>query len=152
VALDNTRFASNFGIRTDPIYGTPRMHQGIDLAGKRGEPIYAVGNGKIVEVGFNFFGYGNEIVIDHGFGYKTRYAHLDKIFVKEGDVVERGDEIAALGNTGKSTGDHLHYEVIYRDRRVNPLNYYNQDIKGEEFMAMVKPIDREKLLDAKFAK
>jgi Membrane proteins related to metalloendopeptidases len=149
VALNNTRLASFFGFRTDPIYGTPRMHQGIDLAGDRGEPIYAVGNGRIIEVGFNFFGYGNEIVIDHGFGYKTRYAHLDKVFVKEGDMVERGDEIAALGNTGKSTGAHLHYEVIYRDNRVNPLNYFNRDIKAEEFMAMVKPINRDILLGAK---
>lgn len=115
------------------------MHQGVDLSGKRGEPIYATGDGKVVEIGFNFFGYGNEIVIDHGFGYKTRYAHLDKIHVKVGDVIRRGDQIADMGNSGRSIGNHLHYEVLYRNNRVNPLNYYNQDLKGDEFLAMVKP-------------
>lgn len=138
VALDNVRLSSLFGYRTDPFYGSRRMHQGIDLSGDRGEPIYASGNGTVVEVRRNFFGYGREIVIDHGFGYRTRYAHLQDMLVKTGDVVKRGEQIATMGNTGKSKGVHLHYEVIYRDRRVNPLNYYNQEVKGEEYMAMVK--------------
>lgn len=139
VALDNVRLSSLFGFRKDPFYGTTRMHQGIDLSGNTGEPIYAPGNGKVVEVRNSFFGYGREIVIDHGFGYMTRYAHLHKMLVKVGDEVERGEQIATMGNTGKSKGVHLHYEVIYRNRRVNPLNYYNQEIKGGEYMAMVKP-------------
>jgi len=139
VALDNVRLSSLFGFRKDPFYGTTRMHQGIDLSGNTGEPIYAPGNGKVVEVRSSFFGYGREIVIDHGFGYMTRYAHLHKMLVKVGDEVERGEQIATMGNTGKSKGVHLHYEVIYRNRRVNPLNYYNQEIKGGEYMAMVKP-------------
>lgn len=138
VALENVRLSSLFGYRSDPFYGTRRMHQGIDLSGDRGEPIYASGNGTVVEVKRNFFGYGREIVIDHGFGYKSRYAHLQQMLVKVGDVVKRGDQIATMGNTGKSKGVHLHYEVIYRERRVNPLNYYNQEMKGEEYMAMVK--------------
>ncbi|MBE6225236.1 MAG: M23 family metallopeptidase [Bacteroidales bacterium] len=138
VALENVRLSSLFGYRSDPFYGTKRMHQGIDLSGDRGEPIYASGNGTVVEVKRNFFGYGREIVIDHGFGYKSRYAHLQQMLVKVGDVVKRGDQIATMGNTGKSKGVHLHYEVIYRERRVNPLNYYNQEVKGEEYMAMVK--------------
>lgn len=138
VELDNVRYSSSFGYRIDPFYGTARMHQGIDLSGNKGEPIYVTGNGKVVEVKNGFFGYGKEIVVDHGFGYKTRYAHLQEFKVKEGDLVNRGDMIATMGNTGKSKGPHLHYEVIYRDRRVNPLNYYNQDLRGEEFMAMVK--------------
>jgi len=138
VALKNVRLSSLFGYRSDPFYGTKRMHQGIDLSGDRGEPIYASGNGTVVEVKRNFFGYGREIVIDHGFGYKSRYAHLQQMLVKVGDVVKRGDQIATMGNTGKSKGVHLHYEVIYRERRVNPLNYYNQEVKGEEYMAMVK--------------
>lgn len=139
VALDNARLSSLFGYRKDPFSGALRMHQGIDLSGDRGEPIYAAGNGTVVEVKTSFFGYGREIVVDHGFGYQTRYAHLHKMLVKVGDVVERGEQIATMGNTGKSKGVHLHYEVIYRDRRVNPLNYYNQEIRGDEYMAMVKP-------------
>lgn len=139
VALDNTRLSSYFGYRSDPFSGATRMHQGIDLSGNTGEPIYAPGNGTVVEVKTSFFGYGREIVIDHGFGYQTRYAHLHRMLVKVGDVVERGEQIATMGNTGKSKGVHLHYEVIYRNRRVNPLNYYNQEIKGEEYMAMVRP-------------
>ena len=139
VALDNTRLASLFGFRKDPFSGAPRMHQGIDLSGDKGEPIYAAGNGKVVEVRNSFFGYGREIVVDHGFGYKTRYAHLHTMLVKVGDEVVRGEQIATMGNTGKSKGVHLHYEVIYRNSRVNPLNYYNQEIRGEEYMAMVNP-------------
>lgn len=138
VSLDNTRLSSLFGYRKDPFYGDMRMHQGVDLTGKKGEPIYASGSGKVVTVRNGFFGYGKEIVIDHGFGYKTRYAHLNEFKVKLGDVVERGEQIATMGNTGKSKGPHLHYEVIYRERRVNPLNYYNQELRGDEYMAMVK--------------
>jgi murein DD-endopeptidase MepM/ murein hydrolase activator NlpD len=93
----------------------------------------------VVEVRNSFFGYGREVVVDHGFGYKTRYAHLHRMFVKVGDEIQRGQQIATMGNTGKSKGVHLHYEVIYRERRVNPLNYYNKEIVGEEYMAMVKP-------------
>ena len=141
VALDNTRLSSLFGFRKDPFSGAHRMHQGIDLSGDKGEPIYSAGNGKVVEIRRSFFGYGREIVIDHGFGYKTRYAHLQDMNVKMGDEVVRGQQIATMGNTGKSKGVHLHYEVIYRNNRVNPLNYYNQEIRGEEYMAMVNPYE-----------
>lgn len=140
IDLEKVRLASSFGLRVDPVYGTPEFHQGIDLtslARKKGEPIYATGDGKVVEVNYNFFGYGTEIVIDHGFGYQTRYAHLNKTYVRRGDIIKRGQQIAELGNTGKSTGPHLHYEVIYKNKRVNPLNYYNRDLHGEEYHAMV---------------
>lgn len=139
VSLDKTKLSSYFGFRSDPFTRSPRMHTGIDLSGRRGEPIYATGNGKVVDVSFNFFGYGNEVVVDHGFGYKTRYAHLSKVYVKVGDTVSRGEEIGGMGESGRSQGIHLHYEVMYRNNRVNPLNYYNQEIKKEEFQAMVKP-------------
>ena len=139
VALDKVRLSSLFGYRKDPFSGASRMHQGVDLSGNRGEPIYAAGSGRVAEVRNSFFGYGREVVIDHGFGYKTRYAHLHRMYVKVGDEIRRGDQIATMGNTGKSKGVHLHYEVEYRGRRVNPLNYYNQEIVGEEYMAMVKP-------------
>jgi murein DD-endopeptidase MepM/ murein hydrolase activator NlpD len=139
VALENVRLSSLFGYRTDPVYGGRRMHQGVDLSGDKGEPIYAPGDGTVVTVKRNYFGYGREIVVDHGFGYQTRYAHLNTMLVKVGDKVSRGDQIATMGNTGKSKGVHLHYEVIYRERRVNPLNYYNEEVKGKEYMEMVRP-------------
>ncbi|MBR5856586.1 MAG: M23 family metallopeptidase [Bacteroidales bacterium] len=138
VHLDKVRISSHFGLRTDPFNKTPKMHSGIDFVGSKGEPIYASGNGKVVEVAFNFFGYGKEVVIDHGFGYKTRYAHLNTICVKEGDMVERGEQIGDMGNSGRSTGTHLHYEVLYKDNRVNPSNYFSKELKGEEFLSMVK--------------
>ena len=118
------------------------MHQGVDFAAEMGEPIYASGNGKVVEVSYNFFGYGIEVVIDHGFGYKTRYAQLSEIYVKEGDVVVRGEQIGEMGNSGRSSGCHLHYEVLYRNNRVNPMNYYNSEVRGEEYASMVSPQDK----------
>lgn len=132
------RLSSSFGFRSDPFTGRSKRHTGVDFALKPGNPIYATGDGVVEKVKFEFFGYGNQVLIDHGFGYKTRYAHLNDIYVKVGDAVARGEQIATMGNTGKSKGVHLHYEVIYRDRRVNPLNYYNQDVRGQEYMAMVK--------------
>lgn len=137
VQLSNTRLTSHFGLRSDPFSKGPRMHQGIDFAAKVGEPVYAPGNGKVIEVAYNFFGYGKEVVIDHGFGYKSRYAHLHEIFVKEGDLVMRGEQIATMGNSGRSSGCHLHYEIMYRNNRVNPLNYYNPEVKGDEYVSMV---------------
>lgn len=143
VQLDNTRLTSTFGLRTDPFTKRPKMHQGVDFAGSVGEPIYAPGNGKVVEVSFNFFGYGREVIIDHGFGYKTRYAHLHEIHVKEGDMVERGEQIGSMGSSGRSSGCHLHYEVLYKNGRVNPLNYYNSDVKGNEYVSMVRPKEKD---------
>lgn len=133
------RFSSSFGYRPDPFNGQFRMHSGIDLSGPIGEPIFATGNGKVVEVGFDFFGYGNFIIVDHGFGYKTRYAHLKTSLVAMGRIVKRGEEIAVMGNTGRSSGPHVHYEVIYRNRPVNPQNYYNRDIEADEYKALVGP-------------
>lgn len=131
------RLSDRFGMRKDPIDGKYRMHAGIDLAGPKGDMIYATGNGVVVEVSYNFYGYGNYVLIDHGFGYKTRYAHLVKANVRKGDTVTRGQVIGTLGSTGKSTGPHLHYEVIYRNKTVNPLNYFNLNIKLEDYYALL---------------
>ncbi len=139
IASSKIRFSSSFGYRRDPFYGDYRMHSGVDLAGPTGEPIIATGDGKIIEVRYDFFGYGNYVMIDHGFGYKTRYAHLSKATVVIGEEVKRGQKIGLMGNTGKSKGSHLHYEVIYRNRAVNPLNYYNRDISEEEFQMLISP-------------
>jgi len=139
IASRRIHFSSSFGYRPDPFNGRYRMHSGVDLSGPVGEPIYATGNGKVVEIGFDFFGYGNFIIVDHGFGYKTRYAHLKRSLVVMGKQVKRGEEIALMGNTGRSKGPHVHYEVIYQGRPVNPLNYYNRDINPDEYLALVKP-------------
>ena len=143
LTIDAMRFASSFGYRTDPVFGDVRMHQGIDLACPVRDPIniYATGKGVVSDVRFEYGGYGHYVIIDHGFGYKTRYAHLEKVLVKEGTAVSRGDVVGLMGNTGKSVGKHLHYEVIYRNRHENPVNYYNSDITKEEFSAMVTSAD-----------
>ena len=134
---DLNRISSYFGFRSDPFMRNRKFHQGIDFAGSKGSLIYATANGEVIEAKFSYFGYGNNIIIDHGFGYKTRYAHLNAISVKVGDIVTRGQVIGELGNSGRSTGPHLHYEVIYRNGTVDPLNYFN-DMKPEEYEMMVK--------------
>lgn len=137
IASSRIRYSSSFGYRRDPFHGDFRMHNGIDLSGPTGEHIYATGNGKVVEVGHDFFGYGNFVMIDHGFGYKTRYAHLNEANVTVGRIVKRGEVIGFMGNTGRSKGPHLHYEVIFKGRTVNPLNYYNRDVDEEGFLALI---------------
>ena len=134
---DLFRISDYFGSRRDPFTKERKFHHGMDFVGPKGVPIYATGNGKVIDAAFSFFGYGNVVLIDHGFGYKTRYAHLKSIDVKPGDEVTRGQIIGTLGNSGRSTGPHLHYEVIYRNNTVDPLNYFN-DMLPEEFELMVK--------------
>ena len=124
---------SPFGARFHPVRQTVIFHEGIDLAGPAGQNVYATGDGVVESTQINFSGYGNVVVIDHGFGYKTRYAHLKEIKVTEGQVVIRGDRIGTLGSSGLSTGPHLHYEVIYRGVQINPWNYLNPDISPEEY-------------------
>lgn len=134
------RLSSSFGFRSDPFSGRTKRHSGVDFALKPGNPIYATGDGVVESVKFEFFGYGNSVVIDHGFGYKTRYAHLKSISVVEGMTVKRGECIGQSGNSGRSSGPHLHYEVIYKDRHVNPANYYDLTITPEEYSTMVQNI------------
>ena len=139
------RLVSRFGMRTDPFTKKPKFHHGIDLSSpKQGLPIYATGDGEVVRVAHDFMGYGNYIIVDHGFGYKTRYAHLRAALVSEGQKVKKGDHIAELGNTGRSKGPHLHYEVFYKNKTVNPLNYFNLEISPEEYAEMVKPVKSKK--------
>lgn len=147
VNYTHVRQASGFGVRVDPIYKNQRRrHQGVDLApksGQQGEPIYVTGNGVVKKVGYDAGGYGRYVLVDHGFGYQTRYAHLRKALVEEGQQVQRGQQIAEMGNTGRSTGTHLHYEVIYMGQHVNPVNYYNKDILPEDYAAIIGSSDEK---------
>jgi murein DD-endopeptidase MepM/ murein hydrolase activator NlpD len=138
VALrDFNRISDYFGSRKDPFTGQRTMHHGMDFTGPVGADIFVTGDGVVVEVGYSFYGYGNRVTIDHGFGYKTVYAHLKDIHVEEGQKVTRGDIIGTLGNTGRSTGAHLHYEVRLNNRPVDPINYYFNDITPEEYDLMI---------------
>lgn len=129
--------ASGYGVRIDPIYNTRRMHTGMDFSAPKGTDVYVTADGKVVAAGFNH-GYGNCVDVDHGYGYVTRYAHMSKILVRRGQQVTRGDVIGKVGSTGKSTGPHLHYEVIVNGKHQNPANYYYQDLSPEEYDRMIQ--------------
>lgn len=133
---DLKQTASGYGMRIDPIYKTTKFHAGMDFSANTGTPIYATGNGTVVKAGWES-AYGNLIKIDHGFGYVTWYAHLSKIRVRAGQKVMRGEVIGEVGNTGKSTGPHLHYEVHVKGKVVNPVNYYFMDLSAEDYNKMI---------------
>jgi len=137
------RISSSYGGRTDPVHGGWRFHSGVDFATKMGNPVFATGDGVVESVKFQFFGYGNMVIIDHGFGYKTKYAHLCAATVTEGMKVNRGTCIGGVGNTGKSTGPHLHYEVEYRNASVNPYNFYDLEVTAQEYSTMVQTVDEQ---------
>lgn len=134
---DLSRVASGYGWRVDPVYHTRRFHEGMDFTAPTGTDIYATGNATVTFVGWKQ-GYGNCVILSHGFNYETLYAHLHKALVRQGQKVRRGDVIALVGNTGKSTGPHLHYEVHYKGQAVDPRNFYFQDLSPEEYDRMVQ--------------
>ena len=134
---DLKRMASGYGWRVDPVYHIRRFHEGMDFSAPVGTDIFATGTGTVVYSGWRQ-GYGETIEIDHGFGYLTRYAHCHKLFVRVGQKVKRGDVIALVGNTGKSTGPHVHYEVHYQGRPIDPRNYYFYDLSPEDYDRMVQ--------------
>ncbi|MDH6355964.1 hypothetical protein M2132_002315 [Dysgonomonas sp. PH5-45] len=134
---DLSRVASGYGMRIDPVYGSPRFHSGMDFTAKTGTPVYATGNGTVIHADWRQ-GYGNTIVVDHGYGYQTLYAHLNAYDVKAGQKVTRGDKIGEVGSTGKSTGPHLHYEVHVKGSPENPANYYFMDLTPEEYDQMLR--------------
>ena len=125
--------ASGFGLRIHPVYKVKKMHNGIDFAASIGTPIYATADGTIAKVEVRFSGYGKMVEIDHGFGYRTRYAHMHDFAVKRGQQVKRGDLIGYVGNTGLSTAPHLHYEVFINDKRVDPVHYFFNDLSAGEY-------------------
>ena len=135
---DLTRIASGFGFRIDPIYKTKKMHTGLDFTADTGTPVYATGNGVVVECEVKRWGYGQSVIIDHGFGYRTRYAHLSDFKCKPGDKVVRGQIIGLVGSTGKSTAPHLHYEVEQNGQKINPIHFFHSDITPEEYERMIE--------------
>ena len=134
---DLNRIASGWGWRYDPIYFTRRFHEGMDFTAPVGTDIFVTGNGTISEAGWQQ-GYGNCVKVNHGFGYETFYAHMSEINVGVGQSVTRGEVIGLVGNTGKSTGPHLHYEVHYKGQVMNPQNYYFLDLTPDEYDRMVQ--------------
>ena len=134
---DLTRIASGFGLRMHPIYKILKMHKGMDFTAPVGTEIYATGDGIIEKVGWTG-GYGKTIMINHGYGYKTRYAHCSKFKCKRGQKVKRGDLIGFVGNTGQSTGPHLHYEVFKNKKQINPVNFFFNDLSAEEYDKVIE--------------
>ena len=130
------KLSSPFGYRSDPINGAAKQHTGMDFACRPGNIVRATGDGVVEKAEFET-GYGNSIVIYHGFGYRTRYAHLSRIDVEPGQVLVRGDKIGATGSSGRVTGPHLHYEVLYGREFVNPADYMDLDMSPKEYMALV---------------
>ena len=128
-----TYISSYFGYRPDPIYKIEKFHSGIDFSAALGTEAYATGDGVVADVESNDWGYGNMVTVDHGFGYKTRYAHLQKAAVRKGQRVKRGQLIGFIGSTGKATGVHLHYEVLKNDVQIDPINFFYQDLTPEEY-------------------
>jgi murein DD-endopeptidase MepM/ murein hydrolase activator NlpD len=140
---DLTRIASGFGYRSDPFTKARKMHFGMDFTAKRGTPVYATGNGVVKRADSRSSGFGKHIRIDHGFGYISLYAHLSKYNVRRGQKVKRGDIIGYVGNTGRSAGPHLHYEIIKDNKKINPLNFYYGNLSPEEFEALLTQSKQE---------
>lgn len=130
--------ASGFGFRIHPIYKVKKLHTGIDFAAPIGTPIYATADGKVEEVSVKFSGYGKMVVINHGFGYKTRYAHMHDFAVRTGQNVKRGELIGYVGDTGVSTAPHLHYEVMMNGVLINPVHYFFNDLTPAEYEKVVE--------------
>jgi murein DD-endopeptidase MepM/ murein hydrolase activator NlpD len=135
---DLTRTASGWGFRIHPIYKIRKFHYGIDFTAPTGTEVYATGDGTIEKIESSQRGYGNCLIIDHGYGMKTLYGHLNAFNVKQGQKVKRGDVVAFVGNTGLSTSPHLHYEVIRNGEKVNPINYFFNDLTAEEYDRMIE--------------
>lgn len=135
---DLKRVASGFGYRIDPIYKTPRFHAGLDFTAPQGTPIYATANGVVKIAGNKGNGYGNHVVINHGYGYETLYGHMYKVKVQAGERVNRGEVIGYVGSTGKSTGPHCHYEVHKYNQRIDPVYFFYNDLTPEQFNHIIK--------------
>jgi len=135
---DLSRIASGFGYRIDPVYKTTKFHAGLDFAAPQGTPIYATANGTVITAGNTGNGYGNHVVINHGYGYETLYGHMFRVKARVGQKVKRGEIIGYVGSTGKSTGPHCHYEVHRNGDPVDPVYYFYNDITPEQYDRLLK--------------
>ena len=130
--------ASGFGMRIDPVYGTPKMHKGLDFTAPQGTPIYATGNGIVTTANGSNGGFGNHVVINHGYGYESLYGHMVRIKVHQGQRIKRGEVIGWVGSTGKSTGPHCHYEVHINGQEVDPVYFFYSDLNAEQYDRLLK--------------
>jgi murein DD-endopeptidase MepM/ murein hydrolase activator NlpD len=135
---DLNRIASGFGYRIDPVYKTVKMHAGLDFAAPQGTPIYATANGTVSISGNKGNGYGNHVIINHGYGYQTLYGHMVKVKTNSGQKVSRGEVIGWVGSTGKSTGPHCHYEVHKNGNKIDPVYFFYNDLTPEQFDRLLK--------------
>jgi len=133
-----TRIASGFGMRIDPVYGTPKMHKGLDFTAPQGTPIYATGDGVAEVPGYSESGFGNHVIINHGYGYQTLYGHMVRVKARNGQRVKRGEVIGWVGSTGKSTGPHCHYEVHINGNAVDPVYFFYNDLNAEQYDRLLK--------------
>jgi murein DD-endopeptidase MepM/ murein hydrolase activator NlpD len=130
--------ASGFGYRIDPIYKTPKMHTGLDFAAPVGTPVYATADGVVRATTYERDGYGRHVIIHHGYGYQTLYAHLVRIKARPGEKVKRGQVIGWVGSTGKSTAPHCHYEVIRNNQKVDPVHFFFNDLSAADYERMIR--------------
>lgn len=135
---DLSRIASGFGLRIDPIYKTVKMHAGLDFTAPQGTPIYATADGAVRTAGYSNSGYGNHVIINHGYGYETLYGHMVRIKARGGQRVKRGEIIGYVGSTGKSTGPHCHYEVRKNGQKLDPVYYFYNDLSPKQFDELLK--------------
>jgi murein DD-endopeptidase MepM/ murein hydrolase activator NlpD len=135
---DLDRIASGYGYRIDPIYKTIKMHAGLDFTAPQGTPIYATADGVVKSAGFSEGGYGNHVIINHGYGYESLYGHMVRVKARAGRKVKRGDIIGYVGSTGKSTGPHCHYEVHKNGQKLDPVYFFYNDLSPQQFDEMLK--------------
>ncbi|MBL7710244.1 MAG: M23 family metallopeptidase [Chitinophagaceae bacterium] len=135
---DLNRVASGFGYRIDPVYKTMKMHAGLDFAAPQGTPIYATADGTVSTAGNTGNGYGNHVIINHGYGYETLYGHMVRVKARNGQAVKRGEVIGWVGSTGKSTGPHCHYEVHKYGNKIDPIYFFYNDLTPEQFDLLLK--------------
>lgn len=137
------RFLSGFGMRLHPVHKIVKMHAGIDFSAPKGTPIQVTGNGRVVDIESNYSGYGKCVKVDHGYGYTTLYAHMDRIDVKIGQDLKKGNQIGVIGSTGTSTAPHCHYEVRYKGTPINPINFCLDNLTPSEYQELVKMSEQQ---------
>lgn len=135
---DLNRVASGYGYRIDPVYKTTKFHAGLDFSAPQGTPIYATADGKVTTAGNSGNGYGNHVIINHGYGYETLFGHMVRVKARNGQLVKRGEVIGWVGSTGKSTGPHCHYEVHKNGEKINPIYFFFNDLSPEQFDMLLK--------------